>query len=79
MPSGVRIYANEEIIEHPLRPPAVPRAEVIDELSAAILDGVAPTHTGKWGRATFEACMAVVQSANGKGEVFLKHQVSAGD
>lgn len=79
MPSGVRIYANEETIEHSLRPPAVPRAEVIDELSAAILDGVPPIHTGEWGRATFEACMAVVQSANGEGEVSLKHQVAAGD
>ncbi|MGB0577560.1 MAG: Gfo/Idh/MocA family protein [Alphaproteobacteria bacterium] len=76
MPDGVRVYADDEIINHPLDPPAVPRAEVIDELSAAILDGIAPVHTGEWGRATFEACKAVYQSANSGGEVRLNHQVS---
>ncbi|NKB22038.1 MAG: gfo/Idh/MocA family oxidoreductase [Alphaproteobacteria bacterium] len=75
-PNGVRVYANDEIIEHPLDPPSVPRAEVIDELAAVILDGTAPVHTGEWGRATFEACEAVYQSANGGGEVRLNHQVA---
>jgi len=76
MPDGVRVYADDEITNHPLDPPTVPRAEVIDELSATILDGVAPIHTGEWGRATFEACEAVYQSANGGGEVRLNHQVA---
>ena len=78
LPESVRVYANDKIIEHPLDPPMVPRAEVIDELSAAILDGVPPLHTGEWGRATYEACEAVYQSAQGGGEVKLCHQVAVG-
>jgi len=76
MPDGVRVYADDEVINYPLDAPTVPRAEVIDEFSAAILDGVTPIHTGEWGRATFEACDAVYQSSNGGGEVRLNHQVA---
>ena len=76
MPDGVRIYADDQIINHPLDPPSVPRAEVIDELCAAILNGTKPVHTGTWGRATFEACLAVIQSANEGREIRLNYQVA---
>ncbi|MBK18676.1 MAG: 4,5-dihydroxyphthalate dehydrogenase [Rhodospirillaceae bacterium] len=77
LPQSVRVYADDEVIEHPLDPPSVPRGEVIDELAAAILDGVAPVHTGEWGRATFEACAAVYRSAEEGGEVKLSYQLKA--
>ena len=76
MPDGVRVYADEEVIFHPLDPPSVPRAEVFDEMCAVILDGATPLHTGEWGRATFEACQAVIQSANEGREIRLSHQVA---
>ncbi|MBT3533049.1 MAG: Gfo/Idh/MocA family oxidoreductase [Rhodospirillaceae bacterium] len=78
LPDGVRVYADDQIINHSLAPPTVPRAEVIDELCAAILDDVPPLHTGAWGRATFEACEAVIQSATEAREIRLSHQVATG-
>ena len=57
----------------------MPRTEVIDELYAAVIDGVPPLHSGEWGRATLEVCRAVIASAQGGGEVRLAHQVATGD
>jgi hypothetical protein len=37
--------------------------EVIDELYAAVVDGVPPVHDGVWGLATMEVCFAILQSA----------------
>ena len=78
LPECVRIYADNEIIDHPLDPPTVPRSEVIDELCAAVLDNAPPLHSGEWGRATFEACLAIIQSANEAREIRLGHQVPTG-
>jgi phthalate 4,5-cis-dihydrodiol dehydrogenase len=75
MPSVVRVYADDEIVDHKLGQPAVPRAEVFDELCAVVLDGATPLHTGEWGRATFEACEAILQSAHEGREVRLSYQV----
>jgi len=75
MPEVVKVYADEEVIEHDLDPPTVPRAEVFDELCEVVLDGDLPLHTGEWGRATFEACQAIIKSANDGCEVRLFHQV----
>ena len=42
MPNGVMIYQNGAARLDPLPPPSVPRAEVIDELYAAVVDGTPP-------------------------------------
>ncbi len=34
-------------------------------------------HTGSWGMATLEVCLALIQSAKERKEIFLKHQVPA--
>jgi phthalate 4,5-cis-dihydrodiol dehydrogenase len=54
--------------------PKVPRAEVIDELAAAVVDGVAPLHDGAWGLATLEACLAMLESSRTGREVALARQ-----
>jgi phthalate 4,5-cis-dihydrodiol dehydrogenase len=79
MPDGVLVYADDARKLYPLPAPAVPRTEVIDELYASIVGGAPPVHTGEWGRATLEVCCAVLQSAQGGGEVRLAHQVAVGD
>jgi phthalate 4,5-cis-dihydrodiol dehydrogenase len=56
--------------------PAVPRAEVVDELYDAILHGRAPLHSGEWAMATLEVCLAILRSAAEQREVQLVHQVS---
>jgi phthalate 4,5-cis-dihydrodiol dehydrogenase len=77
MPNGVMVYADAERRLHSLPPPAVPRAEVIDELYAAVIEGVAPLHRGEWGMATVELCLALLESARTGTEIALHHQVKA--
>jgi phthalate 4,5-cis-dihydrodiol dehydrogenase len=78
LPEGVMIHANEKAWLDPLPPPAIPRAEVIDELYGAVVEGKPPLHSGEWARATLEACLAILQSARDKTPVALRHQVATG-
>lgn len=78
MPDGVAIYGEEERRFEALPPPAVARAEVMDELAAAVLDGVPPLHSGEWGLATVEVCRAMLVSAREGREVTLHHQAGPG-
>jgi len=60
---AVWVYGDEERRHVLLTPPSVPRFEVIDELVAAVEQGRAPLHDGRWARATLEICLAMLQSA----------------
>jgi len=75
LPDGVMIYGDGEARLDPLPPPEVPRAEVIDELVAAVVDGKPPLHDGAWAMATLEVCLAMLSSAREQREVTLRHQV----
>ncbi|MEP6998300.1 MAG: Gfo/Idh/MocA family oxidoreductase, partial [Betaproteobacteria bacterium] len=75
MPNGVMVYEDEQMRLEPLPQPRVPRAEVIDELYAAIVDGRTPVHGGPWALATLEVCLAMLQSAREQRDVVLVHQV----
>jgi len=72
---GVMIYDDRERRLEAVPVPPVPRREVIDELYAAVADGVPPVHDGRWGLATMEVCFAILQSAREGREVTLSHQV----
>ena len=74
-PKGVTVYGDTAREFHPLEKPAVPRAEVIDELCDAVFAGRAPLHDARWGRASLEVCLAMLRSAREGGEVALQHQV----
>ncbi len=76
LPTGVMIYENGVGRLDPLPAPAVPRAEVIDELYAAVVEGRPPLHDGTWATATLEVCLAMLHSARECREVTLQHQVS---
>jgi phthalate 4,5-cis-dihydrodiol dehydrogenase len=77
LPTGVMIYENGLSRLDPLPAPTVPRAEVIDELYAAVVEGRAPLHDGAWATATLEVCLAMLHSAREGRELTLQHQVSA--
>jgi phthalate 4,5-cis-dihydrodiol dehydrogenase len=79
LPTGVMIYDDEAQRLDPLPAPAVPRAEVIDELYGAVVLGRAPIHSGEWALATTEVCLAMLQSAREQREVALRHQVGLPD
>ena len=76
LPSGVMIYADREAKLDPLPPPRIPRVEVIDELYAAVRDGKPALHEGRWGMATLEVCLAMLESARENRDVALQHQVA---
>jgi len=75
MPDGVMIYGDGKKHLEPLPEPRVPRAEVIDELYAAVVYGRTPVHGGRWAMATLEVCLAMLQSAREQRDVVLDHQV----
>jgi phthalate 4,5-cis-dihydrodiol dehydrogenase len=74
LPRGVMIYGDTERGLEYLPPQPVPRVEVIDEVYAAVRHGDQPVHSGEWARATLEACLAILQSAQDKRDVFLVNQ-----
>ena len=76
LPEGVWVYADGEKHLEPLPAPKVQRAEVIDELYAAVVNGRAPLHNGEWAMATMEACFAILQSAKEQREIALHHQTT---
>jgi phthalate 4,5-cis-dihydrodiol dehydrogenase len=76
LPSGVMIYGDTEQRLDRLPRPEVPRAEVIDELYGAIVEGRAPLHSGEWGLATMEVCFAILRSAREQKEVTLQNQIA---
>lgn len=76
MPDAVWIYGDRVRERRPLRPPGVPRSNVVDELLAAVRDGVPPLHGGAWATATTEACAALLDSARSGAPVSLHRQVA---
>jgi phthalate 4,5-cis-dihydrodiol dehydrogenase len=50
------------------------RAE-LEELYDAVVGGKPVWHDGRWGMATLEVCLAIMQSARERSEVRLQHQV----
>ncbi len=73
LPKGVMIYGDSARLD-PLPPPAVPRAEVIDELYGALTLGKPPLHNGAWAMGTLEVCLAIIESARTGMQVSLSHQ-----
>jgi phthalate 4,5-cis-dihydrodiol dehydrogenase len=69
------IYGDGEKHLETLPKPRVPRAEVIDELYAAVVSGRKPLHHGSWAMATLEVCLAMLQSARERRDIVLEHQV----
>jgi phthalate 4,5-cis-dihydrodiol dehydrogenase len=76
LPTGVMIYQDGAARLDPLPPPAVPRAEVIDELYRAVVDGAPPPHDGAWAAATVEVLLAMLRSAREGREIVLARQVA---
>ncbi len=71
MPDALWVYGNATKERRALAAPSVPRAEVIDELLAAVFDNKRPLHDGAWARATQEICAAMLQSAREDREITL--------
>ncbi|MCG5071975.1 Gfo/Idh/MocA family protein [Paraburkholderia tagetis] len=71
LPDSIVIYGDERRETLPLPSPAVPRAEVIDELYGAVVDGRAPLHDGEWAKGTLEICIAILKSSETGADIVL--------
>jgi phthalate 4,5-cis-dihydrodiol dehydrogenase len=71
LPTGVMIYGDSEQRLDPLPAPQVPRAEVIDELYGAVVEGREPLHSGESAMATLQVCLAILESSRQGKEILL--------
>jgi len=71
LPTGVMVYGEREKRLERLPKPRIPRAEVIDELYGAVVEGQAPLHSGESAMATLQVCLAMLESAQQQKEIVL--------
>jgi phthalate 4,5-cis-dihydrodiol dehydrogenase len=78
-PDGLLIYGDHERREVPIVKGTSGRDNILTELRSAILEGTPPLHDGHWGRANLEVCLAILQSARKRKEIYLSHQRAVND
>jgi phthalate 4,5-cis-dihydrodiol dehydrogenase len=74
-PDGLFIYGENEKREIRLPAGRRGREAEIEELYNAVVHGRPVFHDGRWGEATLEVCLSMIESAKERREIFLSHQV----
>ena len=77
---GLFVHSDEGTKDVPLIGGGGPsrRGELMELYNAVVLDKPI-RHTGPWGMATLEVCLALIESAKQRKEISLTHQVPAPD
>jgi len=75
-PTGIIVYGEDDVKELPLPVEVTGRDGLVEQLYDAVVNNVTPSHDGRWGKATLEISLAVMQSACEGREFTLKHQVA---
>ncbi|HSE84931.1 MAG TPA: Gfo/Idh/MocA family oxidoreductase [Candidatus Binatia bacterium] len=78
-PDGLLVYGEKERREITLPPGRRGREAEVEELYNAVVHGRPVFHDGRWGEATLEVCLALLESAKERKEIFLSHQVPSPD
>jgi phthalate 4,5-cis-dihydrodiol dehydrogenase len=78
-PDGLIIYGESEKKEIPLPAGSRGREAEIEELYDAVIHGRPIFHDGRWGEATLEVCLAILDSSRQRKEILLSHQVPSPD
>lgn len=73
-PEGLYVYDDNGRREITVSNEQADGATDLEEIYGALRLGRAPAHDGRWGLATLEVVMAVMESARERREVLLKHQ-----
>ena len=76
-PDGLRIYGEGEQREIFLPAGSRGREAEVEELYNAVAHGRPVFHDGRWGAATLEVCLAMLESADKRAEIMLSHQISS--
>ena len=79
LPNGLRIHTPDGMREVPLALQRSPRERVLDEWHAAISGSAPALHSGRWGLANLELCVAALRSSRMAREVTLHEQVDLPD
>ncbi len=74
-PDGLIVYGEDGRREIDLTVGRRGREAEVEELYEAVVQGRPVFHDGRWGEATLEVCLAMLQSSAEKREVLLKRQV----
>ena len=72
---GLKIYGETEQREIQLPTAHRGREAEVEELYNAVVHKRPVFHDGRWGAATLEVCLAILESAAQRKEIFLSHQV----
>jgi phthalate 4,5-cis-dihydrodiol dehydrogenase len=80
-PNGITVYGADGVREVPVerglgRPG---QGDALDALWGALREGRRDFHDARWGKATLEVAVAILQSAKERREIVLDHQVGVGD
>lgn len=78
---GITLYGLDGRREIPIeRGPARPgQGDVLDALWTAVREGRRDFHDARWGKATLEVALAILQSGRERREIILAHQTAVGD
>ena len=75
-PNGLRLHTRSGVQEVPVSVLRSPRERVLDAWSAAIAGRAPALHSGAWGLANLELCLAALASSHSGREVLLQEQVA---
>ena len=76
---GILLYGEESIEDIPVGDGLFGRQAEVTELYNAVVHGRHMFHDGRWGEATLEVCLGILQSAAERKEVYMTRQVPVGD
>ena len=78
-PNGLYVYDDDGVRDVPLSVPGVVYKSEVDELYEAVIQDTPVFHDGRWGLATLEVCLAIMESAKERRELYLEHQMPTSD
>jgi phthalate 4,5-cis-dihydrodiol dehydrogenase len=74
--TGLYVYDDAGRHDEPLSGASSARQNEVRELRGAIEGGLSPLHDGRWGMATMEVVLALMESSSERREIELHHQVA---
>jgi phthalate 4,5-cis-dihydrodiol dehydrogenase len=73
-PNSLLVYSDEGVKEVPVSGHTASRNSELQELYDAVVETRPVYHDGRWGMATLEVCLAIMQSARERREILLSRQ-----